>query len=128
MNSTVRPGPIQGLPMIGIDVTDMDRAVDFYRDVLGLPVASDFHMDQLDGRLVILTVPGSDAVLALFPANGQEPTASDTGIRLKVDDAHAWYEYLRDGRARVHEMLEWPGVPPMFIFEDPDQNRLVVVS
>lgn len=128
MNSTARPGSIQGLPMVGIDVTDTDRAVDFHRDVLGLSVTSDFHMDQLGGRLVILAVPGSDTVLALFPANDREPTGSDTGIRLKVDDAHAWYEYLRDGGARVHEMLEWPGVPPMFIFEDPDQNCLVIVS
>jgi hypothetical protein len=26
------------------------------------------------------------------------------------------------------EVLRWPGVPPMFVFRDPDGNRLVVVQ
>jgi lactoylglutathione lyase len=28
----------------------------------------------------------------------------------------------------VGEVLRWPGVPPMFMFRDPDGNRLEIVE
>ncbi|WP_018157612.1 VOC family protein [Demetria terragena] len=126
MSKTIQPEPIQGLPMVGIHVTDTDRSIAFYQDVLGLNVVGDVPMEQLGGRMVILTVPGSQTVLSLFP--GGDMALAYTGIRLSVTDAAAWHRYLQDAGATVSELLEWPGVPPMFEFEDPDRNGLVIVS
>lgn len=126
--TTTRPGPIHGMPMVGIHVTDTDRAVEFYRDTLGLDVVNDIPMEQLGGRMVILAVPGTDTAVTIFPDPDAGAAGTNTGIRLKVDDAHAWHTYLGDQGATVHEILEWPGVPAMFEFEDPDGNLLVAVS
>lgn len=124
-----RPGPITSLPMIGVPVSDTDVALRFYRDVLGFVVVNDTYLEQLDGRLVVLEVAaGENTVIALFPHATSEETGVGTGIRFRVEDARAWYRYLQDAGATVHELLEWPGVPPMFIFEDPDKNALVIVS
>lgn len=29
---------------------------------------------------------------------------------------------------RVGEVLRWPGVPPMYVFHDPDGNRFEIVK
>ncbi len=128
-DAPTRPGPITRVPMVGIHTTDTDLSLGFYRDVLGLEVVQDTHVEQLDGRLVILSVSGEEStVVALFPHGTADEVGRDTGIRFTVADAPGWHRYLQAAGSRVHELLEWPGVPPMFIFEDPDHNRLVIVS
>lgn len=124
-----RPGPITGVPMIGVAVSDTDVSLQFYRDVLDFGVIQDTYVEQLGGRLVILSVSaGVKTVIALFPNSTSEETGVGTGIRFAVEDARAWHRYLQDAGSTVHELLEWPGIPPMFIFEDPDHNNLVIVS
>lgn len=53
---------------------------------------------------------------------------SETGIRFNVPDAAAERDALRSGGVSVGELLMWPGVPPMFTFDDPDGNRFVIIE
>ena len=53
----------------------------------------------------------------------------DTGIRLSTTDAAADHAALQAAGAQVDpEILNFPGVPPMFGLADPDGNRLYVVQ
>jgi catechol 2,3-dioxygenase-like lactoylglutathione lyase family enzyme len=52
----------------------------------------------------------------------------ETGIRLTTGDAAALHRHLRSLGVSVDELLNWPGVPPMFAFRDPDGNGLEIVE
>jgi catechol 2,3-dioxygenase-like lactoylglutathione lyase family enzyme len=68
---------ITGFFHAGVTVSDMDAALRFYRDLLGLEVISDgwtggdaarriWNIEPGKVRVVFLRVPGSDAVVELF--------------------------------------------------------------
>ncbi|QEC50516.1 hypothetical protein FSW04_24995 [Baekduia soli] len=70
-------GRISGFFHAGVTVSDMEASLAFYRDALGLEVASDditggpsahriwgMHTEKV--RVVFLRVPGSDALVELF--------------------------------------------------------------
>jgi lactoylglutathione lyase len=92
----------------GVTVSDMDAALRFYRDALGLEVVSDgsasgefanriWAIEPDHVRVVFLRVPGSDALIELFEFSGIERHAAsarpcDYGaghLCLYVDDADA---------------------------------------
>ena len=68
---------VTGFFHAGVTVSDMDRALTFYRDLLGLEIVSDgwtggesarriWNMEPGKVRVVFLRVPGSDTVVELF--------------------------------------------------------------
>ncbi|HLG70936.1 MAG TPA: VOC family protein [Chloroflexota bacterium] len=112
---------------IGVPVTDQQRALDFYTDKLGLEKRADYQMRG--GRRWIEVAPPRAAVtIALVPATHEVPTGVGTGIRLKTSDADADNSQLRVDGVDTDEVLRWPGVPPMFVFRDPDGNRLEIIE
>ena len=117
--------PITGVHVVGIPVSDQERALAFYRDVLGLEVRMDAPFG--DGRWLEVGVPGAATGLALERADA---AGVNTGIRLATSDAAAVHRTLLDAGARVDaELLDFgPGVPPMFSLRDPDGNELRVVE
>jgi catechol 2,3-dioxygenase-like lactoylglutathione lyase family enzyme len=118
-----------GLGRIGqihVSVTDIDRAVAFYRDVLGIPLL--FRVDgqpmaffDCDGVRLYLGVPES-------PSFRSNPV-----VYFSVDDVDEAYEALRD---RGVEFRDAPHVVHrtetselrMAFFTDPDGNNLVVMA
>ncbi|MFF1816840.1 VOC family protein [Kribbella sp. NPDC058245] len=107
---------------VGIPVTDQDRALEFYTETLGFTLVSDAPLPQLGGRWIVVAAPNGGASLALTPGAGPV----DTGIRLATPDAAAAHQHLNDEQVNTSELLAWPGVPPMFTFQDPDGNTLYV--
>jgi lactoylglutathione lyase len=74
---------ITGFFHAGVTVSDMDTALRFYRDLLGLEIISDgwtggdharriWGIDPGKVRVVFLRVPGSDSVVELFEFTGIE--------------------------------------------------------
>jgi len=110
---------------VGVPVTDQDRALEFYTKTLGFSLVSDTPLPQLGGRWIVVAAPGGGANLALTPAS---EGGADTGIRLGTADAAAVHQYLKDQQVSTSELLSWPGVPPMFTFQDPDANTLYVAQ
>lgn len=117
---------INGVRTVGIPVSDQDRALEFYTAILGFEKHMDAALEQLGGRWIELSPPGSTVTIALTPARPQAPAGVDTGIRFTTDDAAALHTHLSDRGVDVDELLRWEGIPPMFDFRDPDGNVLYV--
>lgn len=113
---------VTGIRTVAVPVTDQNRAVAFYVDQLGLQVTMDSPMDAVGGRWIELAAPGSETSIALAPAYGDAKAGGLTGIRLTTTDAARLHAKLKEDHVDVDDLLNWPGVPPMFEFRDPDGN------
>ncbi len=113
MSQTPEISPITGFFHGGIAVSDMDRSLAFYRDLLGLEVHFDVTLDAVDyvhavmgiamtdARLVYLTIPGTpDVFIELIEYHGTDarqtvPRAWDPGtghLCFHVSDAQNLHE------------------------------------
>ena len=106
---------IQGIATVWLPVTDMEKAVAFYRDSLGLEV-----IDH-DGDWTEVTA--GDQRIGL---NANESPAGDGGavVAFKVDDIDSTVERLgEDGVEFTDDISEhpWGRIAP---FKDPDGNDL----
>jgi len=118
---------ILGIHTVGIRVADQERAVRFYADVLGLETRLDRPLGN-GARWIEVAPAQASVTLALEPATSDAPAGVETGIRLVTLDADAEQARLASHGVEVGDVLRWPGVPPMFMFRDPDGNRLEVVQ
>ncbi|AYJ47864.1 VOC family protein [Rhodococcus sp. P1Y] len=119
---------VTGLRVVAIPVTDQDRAIDFYGDVLGFEKTMDGVIDEMSTRWVEMTPPGSPVSIALVPAYEGFTAARDTGIRFTTPDAAALHARIRAAGGHADELLQWEGIPPMFDFFDPDGNTLYAMQ
>jgi predicted enzyme related to lactoylglutathione lyase len=106
---------IESIARIWLPVTDMERAVSFYRDNLGLEVV------EHDGDWSEVTA--GDQVIGL---NANESPAGDGGavIAFKVDDIESSVTKLGDGGVEFADEISehpWGRIAP---FKDPDGNDL----
>lgn len=119
---------IVGISTIGVPVADQDRALAFYRDVLGFEVRVDAPLPQLGSRWIMLGPPGSAVTISLVLASDDVPAGGETGIRFEAADAGRAHAALTAHGVAVGELLRWPGVPAMFTAADPDGNGFEVVE
>lgn len=137
--------PIVGLFHGGVSVSDLERALRFYRDLLGLQVAfrrdaTDDYLRQMHGqpftvvRMAFLRVPGSTTMIELLEYQGvdraapaYQPSDPRTGhLCFLVDDIHATHARLRGAGARSRsaapvEITAGPNKGAWAVyFEDPD--------
>ncbi len=118
---------VNDVVVVAIPVEDQDAALAFYTGVLGCELVADDVVGP-GFRWVKVRPPGSATGIALVTPEDGSPVGVDTGIRLAVDDAAAAHEALLASSAVVGELLLWHGAPPMFVFRDPDGNRLYVIE
>jgi predicted enzyme related to lactoylglutathione lyase len=112
---------------VAVPATDQDRSLAFYQDVLGFEKVRDLPFGESQ-RWIEVAPPGGGTTIAIPPL-GDAPAGIDTGIRLNTENAEADHAALKAAGADVDdEILQFPGVPPMFTFRDPDGNRLYVVE
>jgi catechol 2,3-dioxygenase-like lactoylglutathione lyase family enzyme len=76
-------------------------------------------------RWVTVAAPGASTSVALI---ARPDAGADTGIRFMVPDAEAEHTAMRQRGIEVGELLRWPGVPPMFEFNDRDGNKFEIVE
>lgn len=112
---------------IGVPVSNQDQALEFYVTTLGFEKRLDAPITPTM-RWIEVAPAGASTSIALIAADGDHAVGSDTGIRFVVPDAEAEYAAMRDRGVRVGELLRWPGVPPMYVFDDPDSNRFEIVQ
>ena len=106
-------------------VTDLQRALRFYVDDLGLQVVRDAEMGP-GMRWVEVAPAGGGTTIALIAADSGFPP----GIRLGTADADAAHAQLRGRGVDVDDEVLRMGemAPPMFTVRDPDGNVLVLVE
>lgn len=111
---------------IGVPVTDQDRALAFYLEKLGFETRIDSPYGEGE-RWIEVAPPGASTTIALVRALPGEPTSVDTQVRLSTRNAEAVHaELLAHGFEADAEVMQYP--VPMFVFRDPDGNRLVIVE
>jgi catechol 2,3-dioxygenase-like lactoylglutathione lyase family enzyme len=119
---------ISGIRTIGVPVTDQDKAVDFYVGTLGFEKRMDMPLPQLGSRWIEVAPAGAAVSVALVRAHDGLPSGGESGVRFTTDDAAALHADLTAAGVEVGELLNWPGVPPMFTFRDQDGNGLEIVQ
>jgi catechol 2,3-dioxygenase-like lactoylglutathione lyase family enzyme len=102
-----------------VPVSDQDRALEFYRDVLGFEVRGDTAYGEGE-RWLEVAPPGAATSIAIV----------ETRLAWATDDVRAQYDDLRGQGVEVDaEFMGGEGpVPPMFCFRDPDGNNFLVVE
>jgi catechol 2,3-dioxygenase-like lactoylglutathione lyase family enzyme len=112
------------LELVGIPVSDVDRAKSFYIDKVGFNADHDHRVsDEL--RFVQLTPPGSACSIALGTGVIDSPPGSVQGMQLVVSDVSAAREELLERGVEVGEVETFPWGSFIF-FKDPDGNGWAV--
>jgi len=115
----------KGINVVSISVTDLDRAREFYRDVLGLgaplydlPEAGwiEFSTGSDAGNLSVTSAPP-----------GWQPSFGTTVV-LNVADCHAAAAELRRHGVACDDPIVFPGFVTFTSFYDPFGNRLQMCS
>lgn len=117
------------LEVIGIPVSDVDRAVSFYRDTVGFNL--DHDVEPGNGmRVVQLTPPGSACSIAFGTGMPLGEPGSTRGLQLVVDDIDAVREEMLGRGLRISEVQqlgpEGTRGSRFAFFSDPDGNGWAV--
>ena len=125
MTETTATTRITRVGLVGIPVSDPDRALEFYAGTLGFDKRLDAEFGN-GQRWIEVVPPGAETAIALVPAgSGQQP-----GIRLVTEDVDADHAHLGTRGADTDPevtRLAAP-VPPMFAVRDPNGNALLIVQ
>ena len=120
----------KGLYHSGIPVNDLDRAVAFYRDVLGMEVASVARDDLKGLRRADLRSGSSMVVLFQRPNPIERDALAEDGVTHQAfavdsDDFDTAEERMRAAGVRIHEVpvVERRSGRGLYFF-DPDGNLL----
>jgi catechol 2,3-dioxygenase-like lactoylglutathione lyase family enzyme len=108
------------LELVAVPVTDVDRAIAFYRDQVGFHLDHDHRVnDQL--RFVQLTPPGSACSIVTGMGVTDMPPGSQKGLQVVVADAAAVMAELRANGVKTSDVETMPWGAFVF-FSDPDGN------
>jgi catechol 2,3-dioxygenase-like lactoylglutathione lyase family enzyme len=108
------------LELIAVPVSDVDRAIAFYRDKAGFNLDHDHKVsDEL--RFVQLTPPGSACSIAIGKGLTDAKPGSVGGLQIVVSDVAAARAELEGRGVAVTEIQEFPWGKFVF-FKDPDGN------
>ena len=112
---------INAIAFVGIPVTDIERARDFYERLLGLKIAE----EMMDGKWIEYTV--GDHTLAIANVGDQwKPSDQGTSAALEVENFDQTIKTLRNKSVRfVAEPFETPCCH-MAVVQDPDGNKLII--
>jgi catechol 2,3-dioxygenase-like lactoylglutathione lyase family enzyme len=112
------------LELVPVPVSDVDRAIAFYKDKAGFTLDHD-HTLSPELRFVQLTPPGSACSISMGVGIVDSAPGSLRGVQLVVTDIHAAREELAGRGVEVSEVTTGPGGSFVF-FADPDGNTWTV--
>jgi catechol 2,3-dioxygenase-like lactoylglutathione lyase family enzyme len=112
------------LELVGIPVSDVDRAKTFYTEKLGFNADHD-HTVSDEIRFVQLTPPGSACSIAIGIGLLTSAPGSVQGMQLVVSDINAAHAQLVERGVEVSDVQQFPWGSFVF-FSDPDGNRWAV--
>jgi catechol 2,3-dioxygenase-like lactoylglutathione lyase family enzyme len=116
------------LEVVVLPVSDIDRAIAFYRDQVGFHLDHDTHNEHM--HVVQLTPPGSGCSIVFgdLPSQNEMAPGSIKGLQLVVSDAAAARQELLDRGVGVGELMVLTPADggTFFGFKDPDGNSWAV--
>ena len=127
--------PVQDLFEAHLTVTDLDRAIEFYRDAVGLRLA---HVTPARQAAFFWIGPAGNAMLGLWAAgSGPQRMALHTAFRVSLADVVAAPRALRSARITPLDFDGQPVDEPVVIawmpaasvfFRDPDGHLLEYIA
>ena len=108
---------VEHVDFVSVPTRDFERAVAWYRDVLGLPV-SEYTEAEVETPNVTLSFWNPEE-------QGEPFVANESGIALRVRDVHAAIEEVRAAGAEVIGIQD-SGVCHMGFVKDLDGNVLIL--
>jgi predicted enzyme related to lactoylglutathione lyase len=116
------------LEVVIVPVSDIDRAVAFYRDQVGFDLDHDTRNEHM--HVVQLTPRGSGCSIVIgdLPSQNQMAPGSLKGLQLVVADARAARQELLDRGVAASEIMVFDERDggTFFGFDDPDGNSWAV--
>lgn len=116
------------LEVVVLPVSDIDRAVEFYRDKVGFNLDHDTRNEHM--HLAQLTPPGSGCSIVVGDLHSQKEMApgSMRGLQLVVSDARAARDELLSRGVEASEITVFDERDggTLFGFSDPDGNTWAV--
>ena len=110
---------------VGIVVHSADKALEFYRDALGLPVTADKIIEDQGVRGVLLQIGNSEIELL-------EPTRDDTGVaRFLANRGEGMHHICFESDDVAKELIDQAprlGLAGMICFLHPKSNHGVLVE
>ncbi len=117
---------ISRMRFVGITVTDLNQAMEFYVDKLGFTVQVAMPLPG-DNKFVMVAPPGGGSSLVFsLPGPGQTHVPAST-ISFETDDVTATYHELQANDVefpREPAKTPWGGVEALFV--DPFGNRFML--
>jgi predicted enzyme related to lactoylglutathione lyase len=112
---------IKNIAFVGIPVTDLKRAREFYEGVLGLRVSE----EMMGGKWIEYAV-GEDTLAIANVGDYWTPSNQGTGAAFEVEDFDQAIQRLKDRHvAFAAEPFETPCCH-MAVVQDPDGNKLMI--
>jgi predicted enzyme related to lactoylglutathione lyase len=112
---------IKKIGFVGIPVTDLKRAREFYEDALGLKVSN----EMMGGKWIEYAI-GDDTLAIANVSDTWTPSDQGTGAALEVEDFDEAIKRLKDRHVRfAAEPFETPCCH-MAVVQDPDGNKLMI--
>lgn len=115
---------LRKVPYVALLVSDQDKALDFYTNVIGFEKRGDFQTPQ-GPRFLTIGVKGQDFDLVLWPGTPGKPKHGSAVYTIEVEDCRAAFDKLMQRGVSFDppEVLEFPwGYAARF--QDPDGNAL----
>jgi predicted enzyme related to lactoylglutathione lyase len=116
------------LEVVILPVSDIDRAVKFYRDQVGFNLDHDTKNEHM--HVVQLTPRGSGCSIVIgdLPSQNEMAPGSMRGLQLVVSDAQAARQELLDRGVEASEIMKFDDRDggTFFGFADPDGNTWAV--
>jgi catechol 2,3-dioxygenase-like lactoylglutathione lyase family enzyme len=127
-----------------VPVADQERALEFYRDVLGFEKRADFTYGG-GSRWIEMAPPGAANTISLVgPSEGDSPRGDAAHCAFATDDIESDHAALRARGVEVDAEIARKGnsrtglvstdaaiedpVPSQLFFRDPDGNRFLIVQ
>jgi catechol 2,3-dioxygenase-like lactoylglutathione lyase family enzyme len=119
---------IKMVKMVGINISDQQRALDFYTKKLGFEVHTDLPMGE-GKRWIELRVPGSDTHVTLFTPPGHEDRIGTfVNLVFGSENVEKTYEELKGRGVEFEQTPQTESWGTSAIFKDPDGNSFVLSS
>ncbi len=109
-----------GIDTVFYQVCSMDRAVEFYRDVLGLPLLRREGNDWAEFQI-------GDSVLAVSGELAMRPLAGGAKVLMRTEDIHEVERHLGEHGVRRGRVEDLGGARSLD-FYDPDGNELLAIQ
>jgi len=130
---------------VGTTVSDLEQAVEFYRDVLGFDVLSEFEssgesfatgvgVPNATGKFAHLDAQGVRVELIEYDPAGEPCTAESVNQRgakhlgFEVDDVDAFYADLPDDVESISEPQTTPTGARILFIRDPEDNLIEIIT